>query len=76
MEQFQTEAIPYITVEPVFSGGYADVQTAIQTTIDGGGTPPALAVLLATSLYDLINADYIAPMDEYVARWRMVRLSE
>jgi len=58
---------PYITVEPVFSGGYADVQTAIQTTIDGGGTPPALAVLLATSLYDLINADYIAPMDGYVA---------
>ncbi len=58
---------PYITVEPVYSGGYADVQTAIQTTIEGGGTPPALAVLLATSLYDLINADYIAPMDSYVA---------
>jgi sn-glycerol 3-phosphate transport system substrate-binding protein len=63
---FQAE-YPYITVEPVFSGGYPDVQTAIQTTIDGGGQPPALAVLLATSLYDLINADYIAPMDGYVA---------
>jgi sn-glycerol 3-phosphate transport system substrate-binding protein len=58
---------PYITVEPVYSGGYADVQTAIQTTIEGGGTPPVLAVLLATSLYDLINADYISPMDAYVA---------
>jgi sn-glycerol 3-phosphate transport system substrate-binding protein len=57
---------PHITVEPVFSGGYADVQTAIQTTIDGGGTPPALAVLLANSLLDLINADYIAPLDGYV----------
>ncbi len=67
IEKFQTE-YPYITVEPVFSGGYADVQTAIQTTIEGGGTPPALAVLLATSLYDLINADYIAPMDEYVQK--------
>lgn len=66
IEDFQAE-FPYITVEPVYSGGYADVQTAIQTTIEGGGTPPALAVLLATSLYDLINADYIAPMDEYVA---------
>ncbi|MCB9133941.1 MAG: ABC transporter substrate-binding protein [Anaerolineales bacterium] len=66
IEAFQAE-YPYITVEPVFSGGYADVQTAIQTTIDGGGTPPALAVLLATSLYDLINADYIAPLDGYVA---------
>lgn len=66
IEEFQKEN-PYITVEPVFSGGYADVQTAIQTTIDGGGQPPALAVLLATSLYDLINAEYIVPMDEYVA---------
>ena len=65
IEAFQAE-YPYITVEPVFSGGYADIQTAIQTTIDGGGTPPALAVLLATSLYDLINADYIAPLDGYV----------
>ncbi len=55
---------PDITVEPVFSGGYGDVQTAIQTTIDGGGQPPALAVMLATSLYDLINADYIIPLDE------------
>ena len=63
---FQAE-YPYITVEPVFSGGYGDVQTAIQTTIDGGGEPPALAVLLATSIYDLINADYIAPLDGFVA---------
>lgn len=65
IEDFQAE-YPYITVEAVFSGGYADVQTAIQTTIDGGGEPPALAVLLATSLYDLVNADYIAPLDGYV----------
>jgi sn-glycerol 3-phosphate transport system substrate-binding protein len=65
IEDFQTE-YPYITVEPVFSGGYTDVQTAIQTTIDGGGEPPAVAVLLATSLYDLINADYIIPLDSYV----------
>ena len=66
VEDFQAE-YPYITVEPVFSGGYADVQTAIQTTIDGGGEPPALAVMLATALYDLTNADYIAPLDGYVA---------
>ena len=63
---FQAE-YPYITVEPVFSGGYPDVQTAIQTTIEGGGEPPALAVLLATSIYDLINADYISPLDSFVA---------
>ena len=65
IEDFQAE-YPYITVEPVFSGGYADVQTAIQTTIDGGGEPPALGVMLATALYDLINADYIIPLDYYV----------
>ena len=65
VDAFEAE-YPYITVEPVYSGGYADIQTAIQTTIEGGGTPPALAVLLANSLNDLINADYIAPMDQYV----------
>jgi len=57
---------PNITVEPVFSGGYGDVKTAIQTTIDGGGQPPALAVLLAADLYDMINADYIIPLDDYI----------
>jgi sn-glycerol 3-phosphate transport system substrate-binding protein len=66
IEDFQAE-YPNITVEPVFSGGYADVQTAIQTTIDGGGEPPAVAVMLATALYDLINADYIVPLDGYIA---------
>ncbi len=63
---FQTEN-PNITIEPVFSGGYADVQTTIQTTIEGGGDPPALAVMLATALYDEINADYIVPLDGYIA---------
>ncbi|HIQ06231.1 MAG TPA: ABC transporter substrate-binding protein [Anaerolineae bacterium] len=60
-------ANPDIKVEPVFSGGYGDVRTAIQTTIDGGGQPPALAVMLATDLYDLINAGYIVPLDDYLA---------
>jgi ABC-type glycerol-3-phosphate transport system substrate-binding protein len=58
---------PDIQVEPVFSGGYGDVKTAIQTTIDGGGQPPALAVMLATDLYDQINADNIVPLDDYIA---------
>jgi sn-glycerol 3-phosphate transport system substrate-binding protein len=57
---------PGITVEPVFSGGYGDVKTTIQTTVEGGGTPPALAVMLATDLYDLINADLIVPLDSYI----------
>ncbi len=64
--EFQAEH-SHITVEPVFSGGYGDVKTAIQTTIDGGGEPPALGVMLATDIYDLVNAGYIAPMDSYLA---------
>ncbi len=65
VERFQEEN-PGITVEPVFSGGYTDVKTTIQTTIEGGGQPPALAVMLATDLYDLINGDYIVPLDDYI----------
>jgi sn-glycerol 3-phosphate transport system substrate-binding protein len=65
IEEFEA-ANPTITVEPVFSGGYADVKTAIQTTIEGGGEPPALAVMLATDIYDLVNAGYIAPLDDFL----------
>ena len=56
---------PYITIKPVFSGGYTDVKTAIQTTISGGGKPPALAVMLSTDLYDLVNGDIVIPLDGY-----------
>ncbi|MEA3308211.1 MAG: ABC transporter substrate-binding protein [Chloroflexota bacterium] len=66
IEKFQ-EQNPNITVEAVYSGGYGDVKTAIQTTIDGGGEPPALAVMLATDLYDLVNAGYILALDDYIA---------
>jgi len=65
IDAFQVDN-PNIQVEPVFSGGYGDVKTAIQTTIDGGGEPPALAVMLATDMYDLINADNIVPLDDYI----------
>ncbi len=67
--QFE-QANPGIVVKPVFSGGYTDVKTAIQTTIQGGGKPPALAVMLATDLYDLINAGYIEPLDPYLAKMK------
>ncbi len=62
---FQAEN-PNIIVEPVFSGGYGDTYTAIMTAIDGGAEPPAVAVLLGTALYDLINADAIVPLDDYL----------
>ncbi len=60
------KANPNIKVKPVFAGGYGDVKTTIQTTIEGGGKPPALAVMLAVDLFDLINADYIIPLDEFI----------
>ncbi len=63
---FQAEN-PNITVEPVFSGGYGDVKTAIQTTVEGGGEPPALALMLAADIYDLANSGLIMPLDEYIA---------
>ncbi len=65
IEKFEQQN-PDISVKPVYSGGYEDVKTALQTTIEGGGKPPALAVLLATDLYDLYNAGYIAPMDPFL----------
>jgi sn-glycerol 3-phosphate transport system substrate-binding protein len=64
------KANPNITVKPVFSGGYTDVKTAIQTAIQGGATPPALAVMLATDLFDLTNADYIEPLDPYLNKMK------
>ncbi len=57
---------PNITVKPVYSGGYTDVEKAIKTVINGGGQPPALAIMLATDLYDLIDAGYIVPLDSYI----------
>ncbi len=64
-EAFMAEN-PDITVKPVFSGGYGDVKTTIQTTVEGGGEPPALAVMLAVDIYDLINGDLIVPLDDYI----------
>jgi len=64
--EFET-ANPGITVEPVFSGGYGDVKTAIQTTVEGGGEPPALALMLAADMLDLANSGLIAPLDDFIA---------
>lgn len=64
--EFQ-EKYPNITVEPVFSGGYGDVKTAIQTTVEGGGEPPALALMLAADMLDLANSGLIGPLDDFIA---------
>jgi sn-glycerol 3-phosphate transport system substrate-binding protein len=57
---------PTIKVNAVLAGGYADALTKIQTTIQGGGKPPALAVLLSTDMQTLIDADAIMPVDDLI----------
>lgn len=56
-------------VDIVFSyeGGYADVKTKLQTIADGGGELPALAIMLATDVYDVRNAELVQPWDPYVS---------
>jgi sn-glycerol 3-phosphate transport system substrate-binding protein len=56
-----------IKVTPSFTGSYTDTLTKVQTTIDGGGAPPEVAIMLSTDLYTLKDADYIVPLDDLVA---------
>lgn len=63
--QFESQN-PNVTIETVYAGGYTDTKTMLQTTIDGGGEPPALTVMLATDLFDLANAEYIEPMTDLI----------
>ena len=59
---------PGVKVTLIFSGGYPDVKTAVQTAIQGGAKPPTLAVMLATDVYDLVNAKYVDSLDDLVAQ--------
>ena len=58
---------PEVKVTLIFSGGYPDVKTAVQTAIQGGAKPPTMAVMLATDVYDLVNAKYVDSLDDLVA---------
>jgi sn-glycerol 3-phosphate transport system substrate-binding protein len=59
---------PDVKVTLIFSGGYPDVKTAVQTAIQGGAKAPTLAVMLATDVYDLVNANYVDSLDDLVAK--------
>ncbi|MBI5957084.1 MAG: ABC transporter substrate-binding protein [Chloroflexi bacterium] len=50
-----------------FEGGYTDVKNKLLTTMEGGGDLPALAIMLATDIYDLRNAEAIVPLDVYAS---------
>ncbi|NLF78441.1 MAG: ABC transporter substrate-binding protein [Chloroflexi bacterium] len=58
-------ANPGVDVVFSYEGGYTDVKTKLTTTIEGGGQLPALAIMLATDIYDLRNAEAIVPLDSY-----------
>ncbi len=60
------KANPSITVKPVLAGSYQDTLTKIQTSIQGGGNPPDVAVLLSTDLYPLVDADAVIPLDDFI----------
>lgn len=60
-------ANPGVKVTLVFSGGYGDVKTAVQTAIQGKAKAPELAIMLATDVYDLVNARLIDTLDDLAA---------
>jgi sn-glycerol 3-phosphate transport system substrate-binding protein len=59
------EANPDIEVAPIYAGNYNDTTTKSLTAAKAG-TPPAVAVLLATDVYTLIDEDVIDPIDGFV----------
>lgn len=59
------EANPDIDVVPVYSGNYNDTTTK-SLTAARSGNPPAVAVLLATDIFTLIDEDVIVPIDTFV----------
>ena len=63
---------PDVQIQWSFEGGYADVKNRLLTVQEGGGDLPALAIMLATDIYDLVNAEAIQTWDavateEYLA---------
>lgn len=65
--QAYEDAHPGVDVIFSFEGGYTNVNTKLLTTMEGGGDLPALAIMLATDVYDLRNAEAIIPLDSYAS---------
>ncbi|MEO8133085.1 MAG: ABC transporter substrate-binding protein [Betaproteobacteria bacterium] len=58
-------ANPDIEVVPVYSGNYIDTTTKALTAAKSG-TPPTVAVLLATDIYTLLDEDVVQPLDDFI----------
>ncbi len=54
-----------IDVEAVYSGNYIDTTTKALTA-DKAGSPPTTAILLATDIYTLLDAEVIQPLDDFI----------
>ena len=59
-----------------FEGGYGDVKTKLLTVQEGGGDLPALAIMLATDIYDLRNAEAIQAIDDFASEDYLTDFSE
>lgn len=62
VEQFEA-ANPTIEVEAVYAGGYRDVEVAARAAISAGDAP-AVALMEATQMYELIDLGFIKSFDD------------
>ena len=58
---------PTIQVTPVFTGSYQQTVARVETDIQSG-TPPTLAVMTSTSVYDMLHLNAILPLDSVAAQ--------
>lgn len=58
---------PDVEIQWSFEGGYTDVKNRLLTVQEGGGDLPALAIMLATDIYDLANAGAIQSWDAFAS---------
>ena len=57
------QANPDVAVRPIYAGSYTDTLTKAQTALKAGDAP-AMAVLLSTDVYTLIDEQLILPIDQ------------
>lgn len=57
---------PGVQIVWSFEGGYGDVKNRLLTVAEGEGELPAMAIMLATDIYDLRNAEVIQAWDPFV----------
>lgn len=56
---------PGVEVEAVYSGNYIDTTTKALTAAKSG-SPPTVAVLLATDIYTLLDEEVVQPLDDFI----------